>query len=145
MNRLKTLIPMLMLAASMGALGCASQETRTTETTTTSQPADTSPTQPVEASQTTTTTTTNDSGHSSLLGATGNFVWTVVSLPFRVVGDIIGEMRGFLGWNLPGAPLRDPKDIGEQAIPVTSIRPALFCIGGGKTRTCCHQNCQSDF
>ena len=92
MNRLKILIPILMLAAAMGTLGCANQETRTTETTTTTQPADTSPTQQAQTSQSTTTTTTNDSGHSSLLGATANFVWTAVSLPFRFVGDIIGEI-----------------------------------------------------
>jgi uncharacterized BrkB/YihY/UPF0761 family membrane protein len=91
MNRLKILIPILMLAAAMSALGCASQETRTTETTTTTQPADTSPTQPAQTSQST-TTTTNDSGHSSLLGATANFVWTAISLPFRIVGEIIGEI-----------------------------------------------------
>jgi hypothetical protein len=86
MNRFKILIPTLVLVAAMGPLGCASQqETRTTETTTA--------TQPVETNQsTTTTTTTNDSGHSTLLGATGNFVWTVVTFPFRVVGDIIGEI-----------------------------------------------------
>jgi hypothetical protein len=47
-------------------------------------------TQPVESSQR--TTTTNDSGHSSVLGATANFVWTVVAFPFRVVGDVIGEI-----------------------------------------------------
>jgi uncharacterized BrkB/YihY/UPF0761 family membrane protein len=92
MNRLKILIPTLMLAAAMSALGCASQETRTTETTTTTQPADTSPTQQAQTSQSTTTTTTHDSGHSSLLGATANLVWTAVSLPFRIVGDIIGEI-----------------------------------------------------
>jgi hypothetical protein len=86
MNRFKILIQTLLLVAAMGPLGCASQqETRTTETTTA--------TQPVETNQsTTTTTTTNDSGHSTLLGATGNFVWTVVTFPFRVVGDIIGEI-----------------------------------------------------
>jgi hypothetical protein len=27
-----------------------------------------------------------------LLGATANLVWTAVSLPFRIVGDIIGEI-----------------------------------------------------
>jgi hypothetical protein len=68
MNRFKILIPTLVLVA-------------------------TTATQPVETNQsTTTTTTTNDSGHSTLLGATGNFVWTVVTFPFRVVGDIIGEI-----------------------------------------------------
>jgi len=51
MNRLKILIPMLILAAAMGPLGCASQETRTTETTTTAQPADASATQPAETKQ----------------------------------------------------------------------------------------------
>jgi hypothetical protein len=92
MKGLKILFPMLMLAAAISALGCANQETRTIETTTTTQPADANPTKPVEPGQSTTTTTTNDSGHSSLLGATGNFVWTVVAFQFRVVGDIIGEI-----------------------------------------------------
>jgi hypothetical protein len=82
MNRFKILIPSLVLIAAIGPLGCSSQqETRTTETTTS---------QPVESSQR--TTTTNDSGHSSLLGATANFVWTVIAFPFRVVGDVIGEI-----------------------------------------------------
>jgi hypothetical protein len=45
----------------------------------------------VEISQGT-TTTTNHSGHSRLLGTTGNFVWTVVTFPFRVVGAVIGEI-----------------------------------------------------
>ena len=86
MNRFKILIPTIALVAAMGLLGCSShQETRTTETTTASQPAETN-------QSTTTTTTTNDSGHSSLLGATANFVWTVVAFPFRVVGDVIGEI-----------------------------------------------------
>jgi hypothetical protein len=86
MNRFKILIPTIALVAAMGLLGCSSQqETRTTETTTASQPAETN-------QSTTTTTTTNDSGHSSLLGATANFVWTVVTFPFRVVGDVIGEI-----------------------------------------------------
>jgi hypothetical protein len=92
MNRFKILIPSLVLVATIGPLGCAShQETSTTETTTTTEPA-TSTTQPAATSQTTTTTTTKDSGHSSLLGATANFVWTVVTFPFRVVGDVIGEI-----------------------------------------------------
>jgi hypothetical protein len=83
MNRFKILIPTIALVAAMGLLGCSSQqETRTTETTTASQPAETNQS----------TTTTNDSGHSSLLGATANFVWTVVTFPFRVVGDVIGEI-----------------------------------------------------
>jgi hypothetical protein len=86
MNRFKILIPSLVLIAAIGPLGCSSQqETRTTETTTTAQP--------VESSESrTTTTTTNDSGHSSLLRATANFVWTVVAFPFRVVGDVISEI-----------------------------------------------------
>ena len=92
MKRLSALVPVLFLAAAIGAPGCGSQETRTSETTTTTQPPDTSPTQPAETSQSTTTTTTKDSGHSSLLGATANFVWTVVALPFRIVGDVLGEI-----------------------------------------------------
>jgi hypothetical protein len=92
MKRLSALVPVLFLAVAIGAPGCASQETRTSETTTTTQPPDPSPTQPAETSQSTTTTTTKDSGHSSLLGATANFVWTVVALPFRIVGDVLGEI-----------------------------------------------------
>lgn len=76
---------MLICAAVIGVFGCASdQQTRTVETTT--------QTQPVQSSETTTTTTTDDPGHSSLLGATANFVWTVVALPFRIVGDALGEI-----------------------------------------------------
>jgi hypothetical protein len=86
MKRFKILIPTLVLVAAMGPLGCSSQqETPTTETATASQPAETN-------QSTTTTTTTNDSGHSTLLGATANFVWTVVAFPFRVVGDVLGEI-----------------------------------------------------
>jgi hypothetical protein len=82
MNRFKILVPTIALVAAMGPPGCAShQETRTTETTSATQ---------VETNQS--TTTTNDSGHSTLLGATANFVSTVVAFPFRVVGDIVGEI-----------------------------------------------------
>jgi hypothetical protein len=87
MNRFKIFIPTLVLVAAIGALGCSSQrETRTTETTTTAQPVETT------QATTTTTATTDDSVHPSLLGATGTFVWTVVTFPFRVVGDVIGEI-----------------------------------------------------
>lgn len=82
MKRSKNLLPMFLLAASIGVSGCASQQTQTTETTSTMQP--------VETSQT--TTTTKDSGHSSVVGATANLVWTVVTFPFRVVGDVISEI-----------------------------------------------------
>lgn len=92
MNGLKIFVPALVLAVAIVAPGCASQDTHTTETTTTTQPTNASPTEPAENTQSTTTTTTNDSGHSSLLGATANFVWTVVALPFRIVGDILGEI-----------------------------------------------------
>jgi hypothetical protein len=63
--------------------GCSTQHTETT--TTQSGPTDS------ETSRTTTTTTTSDD-HDSLLGATGHFVWTVIAFPFRVVGDVIGEI-----------------------------------------------------
>jgi hypothetical protein len=90
MKRSKIAISALMLAVVIGT-GCASQNTRTTETTTSTEPADKTP-PPAVATQSTTTTTTEDTGHSSLLGATANFVWTAVSLPFRIVGDVIGEI-----------------------------------------------------
>jgi hypothetical protein len=83
MNRFTIFILTLVLVAAIGTPGCSSQrETRTTETITTAQPVET----------THATTTTDDSGHSSLLGTTGAFVWTVVTFPFRVVGDVIGEI-----------------------------------------------------
>lgn len=82
-NKLRILATVLLLIATISAPGRLSQqETRAMETTTT--------TQPVQTTQT--TTTTDNFGHSSLLGATANFVWTVVSFPFRVVGDVIGEI-----------------------------------------------------
>src|SRR5258708_23332866 len=87
MNRFKIFILTLVLVAAIGTPGCSSQrETRTTETTTTAQPVETT------HATTTTTTTTDDSGHSSLLGTTGAFVCTVVTFPFRVVGDVIGAI-----------------------------------------------------
>lgn len=79
--------PLLPLAAFALALplmqACSSQQHSETTTTTT--------TQPTTTTQQTTTTTT-DEGHDSLLGATAHFVWTVVAFPFRVVGDVIGEI-----------------------------------------------------
>ncbi len=88
MPRSKNLIPVLIFALAMGIpAGCASHtETRTTETTTTE------PAQLSETETKTTTTTTEESGHDSLLGATAHFVGTVIAFPFRVVGDVLGEI-----------------------------------------------------
>jgi hypothetical protein len=91
----RVLLTMLLLTATIGSFGCSSQqETRSTETTTTTYPVqDNQTAQSNQSAQTTqTTTTTEKSGHSSLLGATANLVWTAVTLPFRVVGDVLGEI-----------------------------------------------------
>jgi Tfp pilus assembly protein PilV len=71
------------------AQGCSTrQQTQTTVTHSyTPTAADNSDPQP-EATTTTTTTTSNRPD--SVLGATGHAVWTVVALPFRVVGDTLG-------------------------------------------------------
>ena len=84
MRHFKLLLPAVFALAivALPALpGCSSQETRTTTT-------QADPNNP--GSTTTTTTTTED--HDSLLGATGHFVWTVIALPFRIVGDVLGEI-----------------------------------------------------
>ena len=86
--RLRFLIPVA-LAMVLGFTACSSEQT-TSETTTTTQPVASQPQQ--SETVTTKTTKTTDSGHSSLLGATANFVWTVVAFPFRVAGDILGEI-----------------------------------------------------
>jgi uncharacterized lipoprotein YajG len=84
-HRLNLLLPTILLAIALPLLpGCSSQQHSET-TTTTTEPATTT------SSQTTTTTTTDDS-HDSVLGATAHFVWTVVAFPFRVVGDVLGEL-----------------------------------------------------
>jgi hypothetical protein len=83
-HRLNLLLPIIAFAVALPLLsGCSSRQ-HTETTTTTTQPAT------AETSQTTTTTT--DDGHDSLLGATGHFVWTVIAFPFRVVGDVLGEI-----------------------------------------------------
>jgi len=81
MRHLKLLLPVAAFALALPLMaGCSSQQTETTTTQT----------QPTTSSTTTTTTTTED--HDSLLGATGHFVWTVIAFPFRVVGDVLGEI-----------------------------------------------------
>jgi len=81
MRHLKLLLPVATFALALPLMvGCSSQQTETTTTQT----------QPTTSSTTTTTTTTED--HDSLLGATGHFVWTVIAFPFRVVGDVLGEI-----------------------------------------------------
>jgi hypothetical protein len=54
------------------------QATQTIQTTQPTQEAQPAPAQQDEASQ----------GHSSVLGAAANFVLTVVTLPFRLLGDL---------------------------------------------------------
>jgi uncharacterized protein YceK len=82
MRHLKLLLLVAVFALAVPIMpGCSSQHTETTTTRT----------YPDNASSTTTTTTSDDD-HDSLLGATGHFVWTVIAFPFRVVGDVIGEI-----------------------------------------------------
>jgi hypothetical protein len=84
MRHLKLLLPVAVFALALPIMpGCSSQHTETTTTRT-------EPSGDVASSTTTTTTTSDD--HDSLLGATGHFVWTVIAFPFRVVGDVIGEI-----------------------------------------------------
>lgn len=77
------LLPIAAFVLALPLMQACSSQSETTTTTTTTQPATTT-------QQTTTTTT--DEGHDSLLGATAHFVWTVIAFPFRVVGDVIGEI-----------------------------------------------------
>ncbi len=73
-----------LLAASLFILslatapGCATRRTVTTTTEPASSSTDTTTT------EITTPTYTNED---SVLGATGHFIWTVVSFPFRLIGD----------------------------------------------------------
>jgi hypothetical protein len=71
--------------------GCSSgQETQTTVTSTyPPTPDDPDASNPPNQPYTTTTTTTT-SRPDSVLGATAHAVWTVVALPFRLVGDALG-------------------------------------------------------
>jgi len=86
MRHLKSLLPVAVFAAAVVAFpmisGCSSQQTKTTTTE-----AD-----PNNPGATITTITTSSDDHDSLLGATGHFVWTVIAFPFRVVGDVLGEI-----------------------------------------------------
>ena len=85
-HRLNLLLPIIVFAVALPLLpGCSSRQHSETTTTTTE------PATAADSSQTTTTTTTDDS-HDSVLGATAHFVWTVVAFPFRVVGDVLGEL-----------------------------------------------------
>ncbi len=76
------LLPIAAFAIALPLMQACSSQSETTTTTTT---------EPATTTQQTTTTTT-DNGHDSLLGATAHFGWTVVAFPFRVVGDVIGEI-----------------------------------------------------
>ncbi len=77
--RLRPLVlaALLMIAVPMLA-GCSSQQTEP-------PPASSTQTAPAPAPA-------PEEGHDSLLGATAHFVWTVIALPFRIVGDVIGEV-----------------------------------------------------
>ena len=76
MRQLKLLLLIVVFANALPIMpGCSSQQTETTTTQT--QPA---------------TQTTSSDEHDSLLGATAHFVWTVIAFPFRVVGDVLGEI-----------------------------------------------------
>jgi hypothetical protein len=90
MRRPEMYVALPVLAAALWCAGCSGQQMNTAATTTITTAAEDQSVPPPE--QTTQTTTTGSSGHSTLLGATANFVWTVVSFPFRVVGDVIGEV-----------------------------------------------------
>lgn len=82
---LKLTLPVAFLALALPVMqGCSSQQ-HTETTTTQSQPN-------ADGSSSTTTTTTSSDEHDSLLGATAHLVWTVVAFPFRVVGDVLGEI-----------------------------------------------------
>jgi hypothetical protein len=89
----------MMLVALIGfASGCSDQQSQTVEktTTTTSQPSDSAENNTNASEQnpdattsttSTTTTTTPEDQHESVLGATTNAAWTIVTAPFRLVGD----------------------------------------------------------
>jgi uncharacterized lipoprotein YajG len=86
-RRLNLLLPIIVFAIALPLLpGCSSRQHSETTTTTTE------PTTAASSSQTTTTTTTDDDSHDSVLGATAHLVWTVIAFPFRVVGDVLGEI-----------------------------------------------------
>lgn len=108
MKRLGVLIATAVAScALMLAQGCASGQRTTSVTTVTrvdggaltsqTTPGDDSPSasssDPNGPSATTTTTTTTDSGEpDSVLGATLHLVGTVILLPFRIVGDVLGAI-----------------------------------------------------
>ncbi len=79
-DKVRLLVLVAALAIAMPVLtGCSSQQDNSAQTSTT---------------QTQSSSQSNQSsdGHDSLLGATAHFIWTVVAFPFRVVGDVIGEI-----------------------------------------------------
>lgn len=78
------LLPIAAFVLALPLMQACSSQSETTTTTTTTEPTTTTTQK--------TTTTTTDEGHDSLLGATAHFVWTVVAFPFRVVGDVLGEI-----------------------------------------------------
>jgi hypothetical protein len=108
MKRLIALIAAAVaLCALMLAQGCASGQRTTSVTTVTrvnggavtsqttpgNESADLSPTDSNTPPATITTTTTTQSGDpDSVLGATLNLVSTIILLPFRIVGDVLGAI-----------------------------------------------------
>lgn len=107
MNRPQVLFAAALAScALMLAQGCASTEKTTTVSTTSSvgsapvssQAAtgdvegNSSSANPAPPPTTTTTTTTQSNEPDSVLGATLHLVGTVILLPFRIVGDVLGAL-----------------------------------------------------
>lgn len=101
MKRLEVLFAAAVASCGlMLAQGCASTERTTTVTTTTrvsggsvtsqTVPGDTAP-DPAPPATTTTTTTQSDEPD-SVLGATLHLVGTIILLPFRIVGGVLGAI-----------------------------------------------------
>jgi hypothetical protein len=95
-RNLKIVLTALAVLALPIAPGCSggAEQTRTTVTRTTNPPryasAESEPVDTANQPTTTTTTTTTESDRpDSVLGATVHAVATVVTLPFRVVGDTL--------------------------------------------------------
>lgn len=73
-----------------GCSGTGEQSETVERTTTTTHPTAEEPGADRDITTTTTKTTTQTpEGHSSVLGATANAVWTVIAAPFRLVGDAL--------------------------------------------------------
>ncbi len=105
MKRLEVLLAAAFASCALIlAQGCASTDKTTTVTTTThvnggavtsqAVPGDTEgdPSSSNAPSATTTTTTTQSNEPDSVLGATLHLVGTIILLPFRIVGDVLGAI-----------------------------------------------------